>query len=121
MNATVLIEVIIGIVVPVGATLLAVWDARRCRRAKSPPLQRGSARDHANWHSAKTRDLLRILIAQRRPISRKQLIEQLWPEADPVAASNRLSALLSKSHNATQSRGRIGQLASDGTLVWLRM
>lgn len=183
VNTTVLIEVVIGIVVPVGAMMFAVWDARRRRRAKSSPHQPGSALDSADrpitdvmcdrnypvedfsragapddadrrsqapmlsslasatpvrtlrvfrgahhrvpvpqtaWHSTKARDLLRILTAQRRPIPRKQLIEQLWPGADPAAASNRLSVLLSKSHNAPQTRDRVGSLASDGTLVWLR-
>lgn len=165
MNATILIKVVVGTVVPVGAVLLAVWDARRCRRAHSPPLRPGSALNRADrpstdmmrersyqapmwsslasaasvrtagvvkgarddvpvpqtvWHSAQVRDLLRILTAQQRPIPRKQLIEQLWPEMDPAAASNRLSALLSTSHDAPQTQGHVGPLASDGTLVWLR-
>lgn len=42
----------------------------------------------------KARDLLRILIARRRPIPRDQLVEMLWPRARPAVASNRLSVLL---------------------------
>ena len=64
-------------------------------------------------------DLLKILIAQRRPIPRKHLIELLWPEADPAVADNRLSVLLSTVRNALQPQGRAGLLTSDGAVVWL--
>jgi DNA-binding SARP family transcriptional activator len=47
------------------------------------------------WKSKKARDLLKILIAHRRPISRDRLMELLWPETDPALSSNRLSVLLS--------------------------
>ncbi|MGH3900478.1 MAG: BTAD domain-containing putative transcriptional regulator [Pseudonocardiaceae bacterium] len=50
---------------------------------------------HTVWKSKKARDLLKILIARRRPTSRDQLMELLWPEADPAVAGNRLSVLLS--------------------------
>jgi ATP/maltotriose-dependent transcriptional regulator MalT len=43
----------------------------------------------------KTRDLLKILIARRRPILRDQLMELLWPGTKPAVSSNRLSVLLS--------------------------
>jgi ATP/maltotriose-dependent transcriptional regulator MalT/DNA-binding SARP family transcriptional activator len=47
------------------------------------------------WKSKKARDLLKILVARRRPTPRDQLIELLWPEVDPALAGNRLSVLLS--------------------------
>ena len=47
------------------------------------------------WKSKKARDLLKILVAKRRPVPREQLMELLWPEKDPALASNRLSVLLS--------------------------
>jgi DNA-binding SARP family transcriptional activator len=47
------------------------------------------------WKSKKARDLLKILVAQRRPVPRDQLMELLWPKTDPTVASNRLSVLLS--------------------------
>lgn len=43
----------------------------------------------------KARELLKILIARRRPTLRDQLMELLWPEAQPAVSSNRLSVLLS--------------------------
>jgi DNA-binding SARP family transcriptional activator len=42
----------------------------------------------------KARDLLRILIARRRPVPRDQLMELLWPDAKSAVSSNRLSVLL---------------------------
>lgn len=71
------------------------------------------------WQSTKAHDLLKILIAQRGHIPRKQLIELLWPEVDPAVGGNWLSMLLSTVHNALQSQGSAGPLASDGTVVWL--
>src|SRR5262249_40930413 len=47
------------------------------------------------WKSKKARDLLKILVAQRRPVPRDRLMELLWPEKDPALASNRLSVVLS--------------------------
>jgi DNA-binding SARP family transcriptional activator len=50
----------------------------------------------AAWQSKKARDLLKILVARRgRPVPREQLMELLWPDEDPVKATNRLSVLLS--------------------------
>jgi DNA-binding SARP family transcriptional activator len=43
----------------------------------------------------KARDLLKILIARRRPTLRDQLMELLWPGTKPAVSSNRLSVLLS--------------------------
>jgi ATP/maltotriose-dependent transcriptional regulator MalT/DNA-binding SARP family transcriptional activator len=45
--------------------------------------------------SKKARDLLKILIARRRPTLRDQLMELLWPGTKPAVSSNRLSVLLS--------------------------
>jgi len=54
------------------------------------------------WKSRKARDLLRLLVARRRPTSRHQLMEMLWPEVDPAVAGNRLSVLLSTLRDALQ-------------------
>ncbi|MDQ4104212.1 MAG: tetratricopeptide repeat protein, partial [Actinomycetota bacterium] len=54
------------------------------------------------WKSKKTRDLLKILVARRRPVPRAQLMELLWPEANPVVAANRLSVLLSTVRDVLQ-------------------
>jgi len=47
------------------------------------------------WQSKKARDLLKILVARRRPTPRDQLMDLLWPGVDPTVAGNRLSVLLS--------------------------
>jgi ATP/maltotriose-dependent transcriptional regulator MalT len=47
------------------------------------------------WQSRKARDLLKILVARRRPVGREQLIELLWPDQEPGKAGSRLSVLLS--------------------------
>ncbi|HJT02736.1 MAG TPA: BTAD domain-containing putative transcriptional regulator [Pseudonocardiaceae bacterium] len=47
------------------------------------------------WKAKKARDLVKILIARRRPILRDQLMEVLWPGTNPAVSSNRLSVLLS--------------------------
>lgn len=52
--------------------------------------------------SKKARELLKILVARRRPTSRDELIELLWPQADPAVASNRLSVLLSTVRDVLQ-------------------
>src|SRR5262249_1543133 len=54
------------------------------------------------WKSKKARDLMRILVAGRRPISREQLMELLWPGVDPAVAGNRLSVLLSAVRDVLQ-------------------
>ncbi|MDQ4037394.1 MAG: transcriptional regulator, partial [Actinomycetota bacterium] len=54
------------------------------------------------WKSKKARDLLKILVARRRPVPRDQLLELLWPEANPVVAANRLSVLLSTVRDVLQ-------------------
>jgi len=72
------------------------------------------------WKSKKARDLLKILVARRRPTPRDQLMELLWPEADPALASNRLSVLLSTLRDVLQPQpvGE-GPLVSTGGVVWL--
>ncbi len=57
---------------------------------------------HTAWKSKKVRDLLKILIARRRPTPRDQLMELLWPEAKPAVAGNRLSVLLSTVRDVLQ-------------------
>ena len=64
------------------------------------------------WKSRKARDLLKILVARRRPTPREHLMELLWPEVDPALASNRLSVLLSTVREVLQP-----QLAGEGPLV----
>jgi DNA-binding SARP family transcriptional activator/tetratricopeptide (TPR) repeat protein len=64
------------------------------------------------WKSKKARDLLKILVARRRPTPRDQLIELLWPEVDPALAGNRLSVLLSTVREVLQP-----QPAGEGPLV----
>lgn len=71
------------------------------------------------WQFEETHDLLKILIARRRPTSRQQLIELLGLEADPAVAGNRLSVLLSTVGNALPPQCSVRLLASDGTMVRL--
>jgi len=73
----------------------------------------------AVWQSKKARDLVKLLVARRRPVPREQLIELLWPE-DAAKAGNRFSVLLSMVRDvlAPQRLGE-GPLASDGHSVWL--
>jgi DNA-binding SARP family transcriptional activator len=54
------------------------------------------------WKSKKARDLLKILIARRRPTPRDLLMDLLWPDVDPTVAGNRLSVLLSTLRDALQ-------------------
>ncbi|MGH3777962.1 MAG: tetratricopeptide repeat protein [Pseudonocardiaceae bacterium] len=55
-----------------------------------------------SWKSKKARDLLKILVARRRPTPRDQLMELLWPEVEPAVAGNRLSVLLSTVRDVLQ-------------------
>ncbi|MCA1707033.1 MAG: transcriptional regulator, partial [Actinobacteria bacterium] len=64
------------------------------------------------WKSKKARDLLKILIARRRPTPRDQLMELLWPEVNPALAGNRLSVLLSTVREVLQP-----QPAGEGPLI----
>ncbi|MDQ4104267.1 MAG: tetratricopeptide repeat protein [Actinomycetota bacterium] len=54
------------------------------------------------WQSKKARELLKILVARRRPTPRDQLMELLWPGVDPALAGNRLSVLLSTVRDVLQ-------------------
>jgi ATP/maltotriose-dependent transcriptional regulator MalT/DNA-binding SARP family transcriptional activator len=74
----------------------------------------------AAWKSKKARDLLKILVARRRPTPRDQLMDLLWPEVSPAVASNRLSVLLSTVRDVLQPYpvGE-GSLVSAGGVVWL--
>ena len=64
------------------------------------------------WKSKKARDLLKILVARRRPTPREQLMELLWPEVNPNLAGNRLSVLLSTVREVLQP-----QPTGEGPLV----
>ena len=82
----------------------------------------GKAVPKSAWRSRKARDLLKILVARRRPVPRERLIELLWPGSDPSQAGNRLSVLLSTVREVLQPHGRHpddGPLVTDGTSVWL--
>jgi ATP/maltotriose-dependent transcriptional regulator MalT/DNA-binding SARP family transcriptional activator len=75
---------------------------------------------NAAWKSKKARDLLKILVARRRPTPRDQLMELLWPEVGPALASNRLSVLLSTLRDVLQPQpAGEGPLVSTGGVVWL--
>ncbi len=70
--------------------------------------------------SKKARDLLKILVARRRPVPREQLMELLWPEADPGRASNRLYVLLSTIRDVLQpEQTNDGPLVTDGSTIGL--
>ena len=72
------------------------------------------------WQSKKARDLLKILIAHRRPTPRERLQELLWPGTAPARSANRLSVLLSMLRDILQpDRAEAGPLQSDGSAVWL--
>ena len=72
------------------------------------------------WQSKKARDLVKILVARRRPTPRERLLALLWPEADPAKAANRLSVLLTMARDVLQpGRAEGCVLMSDGTTVWL--
>lgn len=74
------------------------------------------------WQSRKARDLLKILVARRRPVRREQLMELLWPEVDPARAGNRLSVLLSTLRDVLQPRDALAGntlLTSDSGMVGL--
>ncbi|MGH3787839.1 MAG: AAA family ATPase [Pseudonocardiaceae bacterium] len=64
------------------------------------------------WKSKKARDLLKILVARRRPTPRDQLMELLWPDVDPAVTSNRLSVLLSTVRDVLQPHA-----AGEGPLI----
>lgn len=62
----------------------------------------GAAIPNTAWQSKKARDLLKILVARRRPTPRDQLMDLLWPGVDPTLAGNRLSVLLSTVRDVLQ-------------------
>lgn len=70
------------------------------------------------WKPKQARDLLKIMVAHRRPISRDKLMELLWPETDPVSANKRLSVLLWKVRDAlhTDLTGGDPFIVTDGAL-----
>ncbi|HEV7830481.1 MAG TPA: BTAD domain-containing putative transcriptional regulator [Pseudonocardiaceae bacterium] len=69
------------------------------------------------WKSKKARDLLKILVARRRPTPRDQLMDLLWPGVDPAVAGNRLSVLLSTVRDVLQPQP-VGDdpLTTDGSV-----
>lgn len=76
----------------------------------------------AAWQSKKARDLLKILVAWRRPVRREQLMELLWPGVVRNKAAPRLSVLLSIVRDVLapgMTPTEDGPLASDDNVVWL--
>lgn len=73
---------------------------------------------NTSWQSKKARDLLKILVARRRPTPRDQLMELLWPGVGPAVAGNRLSVLLSTVRDVLQpqSTGEAPLAATDGAV-----
>jgi DNA-binding SARP family transcriptional activator len=72
------------------------------------------------WKSKKARDLLKVLVARRRPTPRDQLMELLWPEVEPAVAGNRLSVLLSTVREVLQPQPEVeGPLVTTGGAVSL--
>jgi DNA-binding SARP family transcriptional activator/tetratricopeptide (TPR) repeat protein len=75
-------------------------------------IREGAPISNNAWKSKKARDLLKILVARRRPTPRDQLMELLWPGVDPAVAGNRLSVLLSTVRDVLQP-----QPVGEGPLV----
>jgi DNA-binding SARP family transcriptional activator len=76
------------------------------------------------WRSKKARDLLKILVAQRRPVPRERLMELLWPEEGAGRAGKRLSVLLSTVRavlgpSRDQPDDDEGPLVANRDAVWL--
>jgi ATP/maltotriose-dependent transcriptional regulator MalT/DNA-binding SARP family transcriptional activator len=87
-------------------------------------LRSGNPIPNTVWKSRKARDLLKILVARRRPVPRELLMEILWPDQDPARTSNRLSVLLTTLRGVLASDvGRPtvagSPLMSDSGVVWL--
>jgi DNA-binding SARP family transcriptional activator len=82
-------------------------------------LRNGVPVPRAVWQSQKARDLLKILVARRKPTSREHLVELLWPEVSPAKGSNRLSGLLWTVRNVLQPHASASPIASNGSAVWL--
>ncbi len=65
--------------------------------------------DEASWRLRKARNLVKLLaLAPDRTLHREQLIDTLWPEADPAAASNNLRQALFAARRALDSIGDDG-------------
>jgi DNA-binding SARP family transcriptional activator len=78
----------------------------------------GTPVEITEWKSKKARELLKILVARRRPVSRDQLMGLLWPHVDPAVASNRLSVLLSTVRDVLQPQptGKEPLVTEDGVV-----
>lgn len=73
------------------------------------------------WQSRKARDLLKVLVARRRPVAREHLMELLWPETNPVKSGGRLSGLLSILRDVLRSphTAEAGPVVTEGSVVRL--
>jgi ATP/maltotriose-dependent transcriptional regulator MalT/DNA-binding SARP family transcriptional activator len=71
---------------PLAIETLGRFRVRRC----------GQLVPSSTWRSKKARSLLKILVSRGgHPVSRDELKEMLWPDADPATLDNRLSVALS--------------------------
>ena len=85
-------------------------------------LREGAPIPNNAWQSKKARDLLKILVTRRRPVSRDHLMELLWPGVEPARSGNRLSVLLSTVRDVLASPPRDTDampLVTKGNTVWL--
>jgi len=77
----------------------------------------------SEWGSRKPRDLLKVLLARRRgPVRRDALLDELWPDDDPVATSRKLSVALSTLRAILDPRKAHPPdhlVAADRNAVWL--
>ncbi|HEY4627580.1 MAG TPA: BTAD domain-containing putative transcriptional regulator [Blastococcus sp.] len=105
---------------PLAALTRAVPTGAICTLGVFQVVRDGEPVPKSAWQSKKARDLVKILVARRRPTAREHLSALLWPDADPTRSANRLSVLLSMARDVLQpGRAEGGPLMSDGTTVWL--
>ncbi|WP_084144833.1 tetratricopeptide repeat protein [Amycolatopsis jejuensis] len=90
---------------PVAISTLGTFEVRRHGELLHP----------AAWQSRKARELVKMLVAHRRPVSRERLMELLWPGGDPGRCGNRMSVLLNTVREALRFDAAV---VTDGGSVW---
>jgi DNA-binding SARP family transcriptional activator len=87
-------------------------------------LRRGEPVPFAEWRSKKARDLVKILVTRNgAPTTRERLIDELWPDTDSAAGSNRLSVALSTARTVLDPEREFAQdhfIGGDHETVRLR-